>query len=171
MGERPLQSSIPRAQPAGVGPGPLDLQNVFLHLSSSCLRAAQTLWSSETGQLCPGMISNLRSWAASVGQICRMSWLDFEELSRPKTSVLCDSGLVKWLFPFPPQLSRLPGPSVPALRPSQSSVHVLRAPVGPERSDWALRVNLLLNTPQVWNDLSPEARSQFRSWLRQVLTS
>lgn len=166
--ERPLQSSMPRAQPAGMGPGPPNLQSCFLHLSSSRLRAAQTFWSSETGQLCPGVISSLRSWAASVGQICRMGWLDFKELFRPKTSGPCDSGIVKCPFPSPPQLSRLPSPSIPAFQPSQPSVHV---PMGSERSDWALRVSLLLHTPPVWNDLSPEAGSPFRSWLRQVLTS
>lgn len=54
------------------------------------------LQSSEAGQLCPGLIPNLSSWAASVCPICRMGWPDFQELSKSQTPGLCDSGIWKW---------------------------------------------------------------------------
>lgn len=100
-----------------------------------------------------------------------MSWLDLKEHTKPKTSGFCDSGILKGPFPFCPQLAHLPGPSAPPLQALQLSTHPLRAPVGPERPDWALGGRLLLNALLAWNDLAPDAKSQFRSWLRQVRTS
>lgn len=42
------------------------------------------LWSFETGQLCPDLISYLNSWVASVCLICGIGWLDSQKLSKPK---------------------------------------------------------------------------------------